>query len=190
MTPAHPPIERSIAGDELFAMGDIGPCELVDGRIVPMTPTGSEHGAIEVRLITALSIFVRQRNLGWVFGGEVGIYTRRRPDSVRGADIAVVSRSRLPDGPGKRFLTVAPELVVEILFPDDRWQEPRQKIDEYFAIGAERAWVVEPDNRAVLVFTSSTVSRRVDEGEELAGEGVLQGFSIRVRELFTDSATE
>ena len=35
---------KLITGEELLAMGDIGPCELIDGRIVSMTPTGSEHG--------------------------------------------------------------------------------------------------------------------------------------------------
>jgi Uma2 family endonuclease len=35
---------RPITGEELLEMGDIGPCELIDGRIVPMTPTGGEHG--------------------------------------------------------------------------------------------------------------------------------------------------
>src|SRR5262245_29509453 len=130
MGPPQPRVaDRLITGDELFSMGDIGPCELVDGTIVPMTPTGGEHGAIESRVGTALTIFVRERNLGWVLGGEVGIYTRRDPDRVRGADIAVVSRTRLPNGPGKRFLSVAPELVVEIMSPDDRWQDVRQKID-------------------------------------------------------------
>lgn len=38
-----PPREELIAGEELLAMGDIGPCELIDGKIVHMSPTGDEH---------------------------------------------------------------------------------------------------------------------------------------------------
>ncbi|MEW6755509.1 MAG: hypothetical protein AB1505_31705 [Candidatus Latescibacterota bacterium] len=33
--------EDRVSGSELLAMGDIGPCELIDGRIVPMAPTGA-----------------------------------------------------------------------------------------------------------------------------------------------------
>ncbi|MGQ0604166.1 MAG: hypothetical protein ACT4QE_20990 [Anaerolineales bacterium] len=36
--------EKLITGDELLAMGDVGPCELIEGRIVTMSPTGDPHG--------------------------------------------------------------------------------------------------------------------------------------------------
>jgi Uma2 family endonuclease len=53
-----------ITGEELLAMGDIGPCELIDGRIVPMSPTGGRHGIVGSRLGSALSFFVQQHDLG------------------------------------------------------------------------------------------------------------------------------
>jgi len=39
-----------VTGEELFEMGDIGPCELIDGRIVPKSPTRPRHGQIQVLL--------------------------------------------------------------------------------------------------------------------------------------------
>jgi len=180
------PRTRRITGEELLAMGDIGPCELIEGKIVPMTPTGGEQGVIESNLSRHLGNFVVDRKLGKVMNGEVGIFTRRRPDSVRGADIAFVSRERLADRPAKGFLTVAPELVVEIVSPSDRWQEMRQKIEEYFAIGVQRVWIVEPDNRDVLVYSASTEMRKLGEGDLLTGEGVLEGFSLPVAQLFEE----
>ena len=160
-------------------MGDIGPCELVDGRIVAMSPTGVEHGEIEVRLAAA-------RGLGRVIGGEVGIFTRRNPDRVRGADVAFWSKARMPGKPTKKFADIAPELVVEILSPDDRWQDVRQKIDEYFAIGVECVWIVEPENLAMQVFRSPSESSRLSEAEILRGEGVLEGFTLPVADLFAE----
>ncbi len=180
-----PPKEELITGDDLLAMGDIGPCELIDGRIIHMTPTGGEHGAIEFNLGSELRSFVRQHNLGWVMGGEIGIYIRRRPDTVRGADIVFVSLQRL-FRPTKGFLGVAPELVVEIMSPDDRWQAMREKLADYFSIGVERVWVVEPQTRKVLVFSSTTQVTELDEDDTLRGEGALEGFAIRVGDLFVD----
>ncbi len=175
---------RLITGEELLAMGDIGPCELIDGEIVPMSPTGGVHGWIESTLGRALGTFVEERDLGWVMGGEVGIYIRRNPDRVRGADVAFWSHERLPEGPPPGFLDVAPELVVEVISPTDRWRDIREKIGEYFAIGVDRVWVVEPPTRSVLVYESPTTQRQLGEGDILEGEGVLEGFSLPVARLF------
>jgi Uma2 family endonuclease len=180
------PRPRRITGEELLAMGDIGPCELVDGRIVHMNPVGVQHGDIQIALGAALRAFVRKQRLGRVVGGEVGIYTRRRPDRVRGADIAFVSQERLAGSTAKGYLSTAPELVVEIVSPTDRWQDVRRKIEEYFAIGVQWVWIVEPDHRDVLVYSSSTEMRKFGEGDILTGEGVLEGFSLPVAELFEE----
>lgn len=175
---------KLITGEELMAMGDIGPCELVEGRIIYMDPTGDEHGVFESTLSSELSVFVRQRKLGWVMAGEVGIYIRRNPDTVRGADIAFISRERLPNGPTGKYLQVAPELVVEIMSPDDRWQEVREKIEEYFSIGVQWVWIVEPANRAVLVYRSINEAQKLGEADALKGDGVLDGFTLSVATLF------
>lgn len=173
-----------ITGQELLAMGDIGPCELIDGRIVPMIPTGAEHARVEFRLGSELEVFVRQRGIGWVLGGEVGIYTRRNPDRVHGADIAFISKESAPDGPPEGFLEIAPELVVEIISPGDRWRDVRQKINEYFAISVQQVWVVEPEHCSVLVYRSATEIHTLLESDVLVGEGSLEGFSLPVKTIF------
>ncbi len=180
------PQTELITGEELLAMGDIGPCELIDGRIVSMSPTGSEHGVVELSLGRQLGNFVAEQQLGWVMTGEVGIYTGRNPDRVRGADIVFISKERLPAGPPQGFLEVAPELVVEIISPGDRWQEVRQKLEEYFAIGVDWVWIVEPENQTVLVYHSSTDVEKFEAEESLSGQGVLAGFTLPVTALFIE----
>lgn len=179
-----PPKTKLITGEELLAMGDIGPCELIDGRIVRMTPTGGEHGTVESDLGRHLGNFVADRELGWVMGDEVGIYTRRNPDRVRGADIVFVSKERLPGGPPQGYLEIAPDLVVEIMSPNDSWEDVRDKLEEYFSIGVGWVWIVEPENRAVLVYRSRTDLQIFNEGDTVAGEGVLEGFTLPVASLF------
>ncbi len=173
-----------ITGKELLAMGDIGPCELVDGRIVFMSPTGGKHGLIELYLGSALHHFVQEHNLGWVMTGEVGIYTRRNPDRVRGADVVFLSSERWPEDPPDGFLEVAPDLVIEIMSPNGRWQNVRQKLAEYFAIGVRWVWIVQPENQAVLVFRSITEMQQYGMDDMLVGEGVLEGFTLTVARLF------
>src|SRR3954469_9188334 len=83
-----------IAGEDLAQMSDVGPCELIEGRIVPMSPTGYEHGEIENAVGAELRAFVRSQRLGKVLVGEGGIYTSRNPDTVRGADAIFISNQR------------------------------------------------------------------------------------------------
>lgn len=180
MSAANPTTEaKLVTGDELFEMGDIGPAELIDGRIVPMSPTNVEHADIEFTLAWLLKNHVHAKDIAWVFGGEVGIYIRRDPDRIRAADVAVVAKSRLAVRP-KSYLDVPPDLVVEIVSPTDRWAGIRSEVEDYFSIGVARVWVVEPDNQAVLVFHSATEFTRLSMDDTLRGEGLLEGFEVAV----------
>jgi len=168
----------------LLAMGDIGPCELIDGRVVRMNPIGRSHAYVAANLSMTLNQFVRQHKLGEVLVGEIGIFIQRGPDRIRAADIAFVSTERLAQTTESGYLKTAPELAVEIISPSDRWQGVRAKLEDYFTIGVHRVWIVEPDNRAVLVYRSSTEMRKLSEGDTVIGEGALDGFSLPVAELF------
>lgn len=174
---------RRIAGEELFDMPDLGPCELVKGEIKRMSPTGRIHGNVEARLAQRLSDFVEEHELGEVMVGEVGIYTERNPDTVRGADVLFISHERLGAAASEGFLDVAPELVVEIMSPTNTWEEVRRKIEEYFAIGVERVWIVEPENRAVQVYQSPDAVHTLSSTDVLEGEGMLDGFALPIDTL-------
>lgn len=173
-----------ITGQELAKMDDIGRCELVEGRIVKMSPTGWRHGKYEYRIGNELGAFVDDRDLGEVLVGEVGLYTRRNPDTVRGADVIYISKERLAEVKSASFLDVAPELIVEIMSPDDRWMNVKQKLKEYFSIGVTLVWIVDPSDKTISVYRSLTDVRLLAEDDKLTGEDVLPGFSVLVNTLF------
>ncbi len=178
--------EKLITGDELLAMGDIGRTELIDGRIVYMPPTSGGHGYNEIEIGGFLREYVRPRKLGWVLGGEVGIYIRRNPDRIRAADVAFVSRKQSAQRPRHGYLEIAPELVVEVISPRDTWEEIHDKLEDYFSIGIQRVWVVHPDQEYVLVYRSPTDSTKIKSSEILRGEGTLAGFELSLAELFEE----
>lgn len=174
---------QRVTGEELLQMRDVGPCELVEGEIKKISPTGWRHGNIEARLTRRLGSFVDENDCGEVMSGEVGIYTQRDPDTVRGADVLFISYERLEEASPEGFLDVAPELVVEIMSPVSTWEEVRRTIEEYFAIGVERVWIVEPENRAVQIYRSRDAVRTLTEDDVREGEDRLDGFMLPVHAL-------
>jgi Uma2 family endonuclease len=183
---AAPPKIRLITGQELLALGDIGPCELIEGRIIPMSPVGNWHGGVEVNIAAELRTFVRAHKLGRVQGGEVGVYTRRNPDTVRGADALFISHERYAGQTSDGYLEVAPDLIVEVLSPNDRPKQLKDKLQEYFEIGVRLVWVVDPRRRRVSAYRSLDDVRHFGENDLLPGDNVLPGFAVQVAELLDE----
>ncbi len=199
LVPAHPLVKelprwhfarekvkprKLITGEELYRMGDLGRTELVKGVIIYKMPTGHPHGFVEFSIARHLGNLVIKDKLGQVFVGETGIYTKRKPDTVRGMDVAFMSNERLAQVKSKSYLDVAPELVVEVLSPDDTWSEVNEKLEEYFAIGVQQVWVADPRRHVVHVYDSPTHVEQLTVKDTLSGGTVLPGFSIAVAELF------
>jgi Uma2 family endonuclease len=176
--------DQLITGEELSRMPDLGPSELVEGRIVPMPPASYIHGEIETDVSAALKAYARETGKGRVMGGEVGIYVRRDPDTVRAADVLFISHERYSRRESKSYLDVAPELVAEILSPDDLWSEVMEKLSEYFSAGVDAVWVLDPRRKEVFSYRSLTEVQRFGEGQILTDEEILPGFSFPVSELF------
>jgi Uma2 family endonuclease len=175
-----------LTGEELSGRPDLEPCELVEGKVVALSPTSLEHGRIELRLGAALLAYAEASGRGKAGGGEVGIYVRRAPDTVRAADALFISNERYARRGPARYLDIAPELVAEILSPDDRWSEVMAKIAEYLASGVVVVWVVDPTLRNVLAYRALTDVRRFAEGDVLEDAAVLPGFALPVADLLRD----
>lgn len=184
LTGTAPTPTQLVTGDELAQMPDVEFCELVNGKIISMSPTNWKHGRYVSTISWHLEDFVQQNPVGVVLSGEVGVFTRRNPDTVRGVDVALISHERLAQVHSASFLDVAPEVVVEVISPGNTWQEMRQKIDEYFEAGVMQLWIVEPERKQLLVYDAPTRFDVFTTDDTLAGTGVLYGFTLDVGKLF------
>lgn len=181
-----PPAQKTLmTGEELYLEGAPGRTELVQGEIVSLSPTGKIHGVIEGNVYYELSKFVRQqRGLGEVLVGETGVYTSRNPDTVRGMDVAFISQERLARVQSESYLDVAPELIVEVMSPSDRWADVVTKLAEYFAVDVQMVWVVEPQSRQIYVYRSLTDVTILTAEDTLTAGDILPEFAIGVANLF------
>jgi Uma2 family endonuclease len=172
-----------ITGDELARMPDHELTELIDGRIVPLSPTNPEHGRLEANVAGVIRDFARAQNLGILLVGEVGIFTRWQPDRVRGADVVFISHAQYERRTKTRgFLDVAPELVVEILSPER--PDTDQKVIEYTAIGVGLVLVADPQARTISAHRPDGTFTRYGEFDRVPCDDAIPGFSLPVAAVF------
>ncbi len=67
-----------------------GAYELIDGKLIHMSPAGFEHGYMGLRIGSAPHNFVRPARLGLVFGSDTGF--RLDPENVLCPDVSYASR--------------------------------------------------------------------------------------------------
>ena len=166
------------------------PGDLVRGQFVSMPPTGHTHAEVEANLAFILKAFAKDKRLGRVMTGEVGIITQRAPDTVRGADVAYVSHERMKGASATGYLDVAPELIGEVISPNDRWTDINEKLEEYFGIGVLVVWILDPKQRRVHVYRSPTQVEKLGPGDMLVIDDLLPGLRIQVDDLFEDGQIE
>jgi Uma2 family endonuclease len=157
--------------------------ELVRGVLLVREPPGYLHGDVTARLATLLTNHADDRGLGRVLAAETGFKLQSNPDTVRAADIAFLSRERLPDPRPAGYLALAPDFVVEVLSPRDRPGETLTKIGDWLEGGARLVWVIDPERRLARVYRQDGTEAVMREDEQLDGEDVLPGFTCRLASI-------
>jgi len=173
---------KLMTADELLAMPDDGmKHELVEGVLLTMAPPGWDHGDIAAEIAMQMRAFVKARRLGKVVV-ETGFILKRDPDTVRGPDVSFVQTDRVVRT--RKYYQGSPDIAVEVMSPDDRYSEVREKVREYLQAGTSVVIVVDPAKQIAWSYTPE--ERRLTIDDALTAPGVLPGWELPLRELFAD----
>jgi len=158
-------------------------CELVDGVLVEKT-MGQYESRVAIVLAFFLETFLSKHNLGVVYGADGTL--RLMPGLVRIPDVTFVSWERLPghELPSEPIPDLIPNLAVEVLSVSNTKREIDRKIGEYFRVGVQLVWVIDPPTRTAEVYTAADQCTELTEKQSLEGGAVLPGFSLSLRRLF------
>jgi len=168
-----------------FATLDIeAPVELVRGEVIEVSRPGMRHGVICKNLIFEMESWVRRTSTPCLVVSDSGILTERDPDTVRGPDVYIIQRERLPpQGITPGFLDVSPDLCVEVFSPHDLWKDVIAEVDEYLQAGVREVWVIEPNEQQVYVYRPDGAPRTLGLGETVTSTA-LAGLQLQVTEIF------
>ncbi|MFL5243333.1 MAG: Uma2 family endonuclease [Gemmataceae bacterium] len=178
--------EKLLTVEEYRVLPDRGyPTELVGGRIVPMNMPSTRHGFHCARIVYILSRFLEDHPSGRIVSNDSGIVTEHGPDTVRGADVAYYSYSRLPKGPlPEGYSEQAPEILFEVRSPRDRRAEILAKVAEFQKAGVLVVCVLDSQSNHLAVYRADEVECILKPGDVLSFPGILDGFSIDIARFF------
>jgi Uma2 family endonuclease len=182
---------ESMTADQLLSVDIPGKwTELVRGTLVVREPPGTHHGRISASLVWMMESFVRQHRLGATYAQDTGFKIFTDPDTVRAPDAAFVARDRLSSIPETGYAALAPDLVAEVVSPDDRRGELLAKVGDWLDAGVRLVWVIDPGRKEVHVHRPDGSISIVGVGDVVDGEDTLPGFHFTVSELLERSADE
>jgi Uma2 family endonuclease len=157
--------------------------ELIRGRLVVRGPPGTNHGRIAATIGFLVSAFVRRHQLGDVFAQDTGFKIESNPDTVRAPDLAFLARDRASQLPPRGYAPLAPDLIVEIVSPDDSPSGVLAKIAAWLEAGVRLAWVIDPRRSVAQVYRSDGSVSLIAADGLLEGEDVLPGFTCALAEI-------
>jgi Uma2 family endonuclease len=180
-----------IAADLVFfpthlPSGDVD-YELDHGRLIVMVPPGESHASVQAFLAAELVNQGQRKRHGRAYS-EVGIVLSRNPDTVLGADLAFIGKSKLPVRNSREgYLETIPDLVVEIRSKNDTRAELERKAAEYLSAGVGIVLIADPDAKTIADHRSGAEPRVYLARETLALDELIPGFRLDLAECFSDS---
>ncbi len=169
--------------EEFLALpeGDVN-YEFVDGQAVPKLSPKQFHSMLTFALTTLLTRWSKQRGrvrLEWAI-----TLKRNGQDWAPVPDVTYISYERLPASwKRNEACPVPPELVIEIISPDQTLKEFEDKAKDYFDAGILRVWVVDPEAINIRVFFPDGGSQLYTDTTPIL-DTLLPGLELTPRQIF------
>ena len=172
--------------DQLFALpADGNRYELIEGALRMMSPAGNEHGNVAMTIGASLYNHVKKNNLGKVYAAETGFLIASNPDTVRAPDAAFVSSDRLNSTeltPG--YLSLAPDLIVEVVSPNDVFSDVEDKVAQWLNAGSQIVVIANPKDKTLRIYRDLTSIQVLKSGDQFESGAVCSNWIIKVDDVF------
>lgn len=171
--------------EELHSLPDDGnKYELIHGELF-VTPTPTDpHETIAARLTRLLDPCVAANDLGYVYRPRAVFRVVHGPKDVSEVEPDLMVRKPNPDPKKDWAKAPLPSLVVEISSPSTRRRDREHKREFYTESGIPEYWMIDVDERVVIVVRPNARSESVTETLLWHPEGASEPLTIALEELF------
>lgn len=175
-----------VTAEELFRFPADGfRYELVKGSLQVMSPAGGRHGRIAIQIAWLLKNHVHKNQSGIVFAAETGFRISRDPDTVLAPDVAYVQRSRYEElEETTSYLPIAPDLVIEVLSPSDRFAAVESKAFAWLDSNSQLVLLVDPENESIHAYRSRKRIEIFEAHETIDCSDAVAEWTLSVADVF------
>lgn len=155
------------------------------GKLIVMSPTGSESGKRNSSLIAQVWYWNNQSKLGEVFDSSTGF--KLSNGATRSPDVSWIAIERwnsLSDKQKRGFAPIDPDFVIELLSPTDDLSTTQQKMAEYLECGVKLGWLINPDAKEVEIYRPAKEKEILNNPTSLSGEKLMPGMIVDLTEIF------
>jgi Uma2 family endonuclease len=169
-----------------------GKAELVNGEIVPMSPTGRGPSYAASEIFVSLRAYARRTKFGQAYNDNVGFLSNLLSRKSFSPDVAFDTQPLT--AVDMEYVDHAPIFAVEVRSHGDygpaKDKEIAQKRADYFAAGTQVVWDVDLLSEDIVrVYRSDDSAKPViyRRGENAEAEPALPGWTFPVNNLFPDT---
>ena len=170
--------------EDYYALPEERRVELIDGVFYDMAAPTSIHQLIADELQNAFSAFIKKKRGGCrAITSPVDVQLNKDNKTMVQPDIIIVcDRNKFKRG----IVYGAPELAVEVLSGSTRKKDMVLKLHKYNAAGVREYWIVDPDEKKVIVYTFEPETEiRIYPGTGSVPVGIWNGeCSVNFAEIF------
>jgi Uma2 family endonuclease len=158
--------------------------EYIDGRVIQKPMPKGKHSAIQGEFVPIINAVVKPRQIARAFPELLCTFDNR---SIV-PDIAVFVWNRIPrddNGEIANTFLVAPDWTIEILSPDQSQTKVTKNILHCLKRGTQMGWLIDPDEKTVLVFCPQQETQVFDDPHALIPvPSFASELEISVKDLF------
>lgn len=178
---------RAISPDEFYRMGEAAKgFELVHGEMKELNMS-AQSCRVGGQIYRALENSSQRQVPGWAFPPETGFQCfEDSPGMVRKphASFIILERMTREQYEEDGFIEIVPDLVAEVISPNDIAQEVEEKLERWLTAGVRLVWVVNPTTRTVRIHRHDGGYAFLQVSDTITGDPVLPGFACPVADLF------
>lgn len=177
--------DKIISLEEFLQLPETKPAqEYFDNQITQKPMPQSKHSIIQVELATAINSFVKPKKIAFAFpelrctfGGKSIV-----------PDIVVLTYEHIPrdeNGDITNLVTIAPDWMIEIMSPQQSQTMIIKKILSCFQSGCQLAWIIDPEERVIFVYSPEKVAFFDQDNDILPVPNFMADFKLTIGDLFS-----